>query len=115
MKASRQLAYLTARLGLRHLKVVSRLQGHPVLRFVAEPVGEAERGVARDGAPAAHDLRDPVGGYVNLLGQLGRCYAESLKLVRQGFARVMCRSSQRVLFSEPTSPVGSPLVMDLAG
>lgn len=90
---------LTACFVLRNLKVVSRLQGHPVLQFVAEPVGDAACGVARDGALAIHDLRDPVGGYVKLPGQLGQRYAEGRKFVRQDFDRVMGRSSHRVIFA----------------
>lgn len=62
-------------------QVVARLQAHPELGGVAEPVSQAQRGVARDGALAVNDLGDAVGGDVELAGQLGRRDAERLQFL----------------------------------
>lgn len=89
-------ANLSSRLLCSHPKIVLSLKVHPEFRRVPKPVGEPQRGIPCDTALARDDLGDAVGRHVKLPGQLGRCYAEGLQLVRQDFSRVMGRSSHWV-------------------
>jgi hypothetical protein len=46
----------------------------------------ASRGVAGDAAPALNNLRDPVGGHLDLARQFGRRDANFLQFVGENFA-----------------------------
>jgi hypothetical protein len=55
-----------------HAEIVLHLKVHPELRWIAEPVCEAQCGVARDGPLAVDNLRNAVGRNAKLARQFGR-------------------------------------------
>jgi hypothetical protein len=58
------------------VEVVSRLHVQPVFGRGPEIAGEAQGGFSGDGALSGEDRADPVGGYVDLLGQAIHAEAE---------------------------------------
>src|SRR5690242_3085051 len=88
MRAYRQFRDLSADQSLRHTQFVQGLQIEPELRAVAEPMAEAQCGVAGDCPLARNDLADAVRRNAKLPGKLGRADADLFQLVGKDFAGV---------------------------
>jgi hypothetical protein len=73
---------------LGEAQVVEVLEIEPKLRAGAEEVGEAESGVARDGARAMQNLRDAIGGHAELARKFGRAHVECLEFFGEVLARM---------------------------
>ena len=73
---------------LGHANVIGGLQVQPELRAGAEPVAEAQGGVAGDRPSAADDLRQAIGRHLDLSGQFGRRDVQFCQFVGQNFTGV---------------------------
>ena len=87
-RAHGQSLDLRAYCRLCNAKIVGGLQIEPELGAVAEPVAEAQGGVAGDRPLARDDLADAVRRHLKLTGKLGRRDADLLQFVRKDFAGV---------------------------
>lgn len=81
-----ELLDLASDLLLGDADVVGALEVQPELCRGAEPVAEAQSGVAGDASPAVNDLRDAIRRNLDLAGKLGRRHADLLQLVGEDFA-----------------------------
>jgi hypothetical protein len=93
----RQRRYLAADLVGRNAQVIGRLQIEPELRAGLEPVAEAKRGVAGDGALALDDLRDAVRWHGQLPRQFGGRDVQLIQFVGENFAGMDCGAGHRFL------------------
>src|SRR5712691_10227276 len=73
---------------LGEAQVVEALQVEPKLRAGAKEMSEAQSGVARNSARPIQDLRDAIGGHVDLSRQLSRAHIERLQFFGQVFTRM---------------------------
>ena len=76
---------------LGEAQLVELLQVQPELRAGAEEVGQAQGGVAGDGAPAVEDSGYAVGWNLDVPGKRGGAHVELFQLLGKVFAGVDCR------------------------
>src|SRR5262252_10217256 len=81
-----------SRLLLREPQVIEALQVHPKLGTRAKEMSKAQGRVTGDGARSVQDLRDAIGGYIDLSCQFSRTHIECSEFFGQVFTRMDSRN-----------------------
>lgn len=85
-RPGREVADGLASLPVGNGQLELRLEVQPELRVHAEPVAEAQGGVACNRALSCEDLANAVGGHVDLTREFGQGDADAVQLILEDFA-----------------------------